>query len=486
MSYLDLTITEIHQALLEGKVTPLELVKESLKRAKEDNNNAFEYVCEKEALEAVKNLDKSKKNNLLWGIPFALKDNFSTKDIPTTASSNILKDYIPVFSSEVYQRLVDEGAILIGKTTMDELGMGGSGTSGHKGITYNPWDPTHQRGIGGSSSGSAAVTSAAIVPLAIGSDTGDSARKPASYGGLIGFKPTWGRISRYGLFPFAPSLDTVGYFTRSVEDAALILDAIAGRDDKDATSSFRQKEDYFKNLNSNIKGMKIAIIDELADSITNKSIIEAYNKGLKTLESLGAQINHVSMDITLCKAIYPTYIAISCAEAISNNANLDGIRYGAHYEGNTYEEIVRKARTEGFSSQTKHRFIIGGYALRKENREEVFDKAQKCRHIIVDTINEMLKENDVIFLPTAPSVAPLLKKRSKDDFTITDIIADNYLCIANLGGFPSLTIPIGFDEGLPFGGNFIGRLFDEQTVLNISLALEESFGYYNLLPKGKK
>ena len=303
---------------------------------------------------------------------------------------------------------------------------------------------------------------------------------------MIGFKPTWGRISRYGLFPFAPSLDTVGYFTRSVEDAALTLDTLAGRDDKDATSSFKQKEDYFKNLNTNIKGMKIAVIDEIFNSITNKSIIEAFTKGLKTLESLGAIINHVSIDMSLCKAIYPTYIAISCAEAISNNACLDGIKYGAHHEGNTYEEIVRKARTEGFSSQTKHRFIIGGYALRKENREEVFDKAQRCRRVITNKVNEILKENDVIFLPAAPTAAPLFKHRFKEDFNIFDIIADNYLCIANLGGFPSLTIPIGFDEGLPFGGNFIGRLFDEQTVLNVSLAAERSFGYYNLLPKGKK
>ena len=205
MSYLDLSIKEIHQAILEGKVTPIELVLESLQRAKEDSNNAFEFICENEALKEVENLSSELKDSPLYGIPYALKDNFSTKDIPTCASSNILEGYVPVFSSEVALRLKKAGAILIGKTTLDELAMGGTGLSGHLGPTYNPWDKTHTRQIGGSSSGSAAAVSSGIVPLAIGSDTGDSTRKPASYAGLVGFKPTWGRISRFGLFPFAPS-----------------------------------------------------------------------------------------------------------------------------------------------------------------------------------------------------------------------------------------------------------------------------------------
>ena len=483
MNYLDLTIQEIHKALLQGKVTPLELTKEALKRAREDTNNAFEYICEKEAISAVNNLDESKKNNLLWGIPFVLKDNYSTKGIPTTASSNILNEYIPVFSSEVYNRLVEQGAIIIGKVTMDELAMGGSGINGHKGITYNPWDKTHTHIVGGSSSGSAAAVSAGIVPLGIGSDTGDSARKPANHAGLVGFKPSWGRISRFGLFPFAPSLDHVGFFTRSVQDSAITLEALAGRDVKDATSSEKPVEKYFENLKSEIKGVKIAIVDEIINSITNRTILDEYYKTIAALEKAGAIINHVSMDIRLCKAIYPTYIVISCAEATSSNANLDGIKFGVRADGNTYEEVMTKSRTQGFSELTKRRFIIGGYALRSENQKDTFLRAQKCRRLIVDRTNEILKENDVIYLPAAPSVAPLIKGNNINKLSNEYLIADSYMAIGNFAGLPSLTLPIGFENNLPFGANITGRAFEEQKVLNIALAIENITGLKNIMPK---
>ena len=486
MNYLDLTIEEIHNALLEGKVTPKQLVEESLKRAKNDNNNAFEYISEKEAFAALNQLDESKKNRLLWGIPFVLKDNFSTKDIPTCASSNILKDYTPVFSSEVYQRLVDEGAIIIGKTTLDELGMGGSGTTGHLGPTYNPWDPSHKHQVGGSSSGSAAAIAAGIVPLAIGSDTGDSARKPASYAGLVGFKPSWGRVSRFGLFPFAPSLDHVGYFTRSVKDSAIVLQSLAGRDEKDATSLDKPVEDYISNLSSDIKGKKIAIIDEILESFHDQEMLNAYHKTVSELEKRGAIINHVSMDKRLCLSIYPTYIIISCVESTSNNACLDGVRYGQRMEGNTYEEIVKNTRTKGFSESTKRRFIIGGYCLRRENQQSTFLRAQKCRRLIVNAVNEILKENDAIYLPSAPSTAPLMESRHISAFSNEGFIADNYLAFANFAGLPSLTLPIGFENGLPFGGNITCRAFDEQNVFNIALAIEEITGLKNIMPMGKK
>ena len=260
MNYLDLTINEIHEAIIKGLVTPLELVEESLRRAKNDNCNSFEYICEKEALENVKNLDESLKDNYLYGIPFVLKDNISTKGIPTCGSSNALLGYIPSFTAEVCLKLEKQGAILIGKTTLDELAMGGSGTTGHKGKTYNPWDKSHTRHIGGSSCGSAAACASGIVPLAIGSDTGDSARKPAAYSGLVGFKPTWGRISRYGLFPFAPSLDHVGYFTRDVYTSAVTLNVLAGRDYHDSTSSVKPVERYEEDLDKPVAGMKVAVI----------------------------------------------------------------------------------------------------------------------------------------------------------------------------------------------------------------------------------
>lgn len=483
MDYLDLSIEEIHQAILDGKVTPLDLTNAAIAKAKADNNNAFEYICEKEALEAVNNLDPTKKNNLLWGIPFVLKDNFSTKDIPTCASSNILKGYLPIFSSETHLKLVEQGAILIGKTTLDELAMGGTGTSSHLGPTFNPWDPSHKHQIGGSSCGSAAAISAGIVPLAIGSDTGDSVRKPASYGGLVGFKPTWGRISRFGLFPFAPSMDHVAYFTRTVKDSAIVLETLAGRDEKDATSSNRPVESYYKNINSHIEGLKIAVIDEICEFITNKDIRKEYEKTLLALEKRGAIINHVSLDIQLCKAIYPTYIVLSCAEATSNNACLDGVKFGQQIEGKTYEEVVKNTRTQGFSELIKRRFIIGGYSLLRENREDTFIRAKKVRRLIVDNINEILKDNDVIYLPASPNTAPLFADNNSDKLSNEYLIADNHLILANFAGLPSLTLPIGFSHNLPFGANITGRAFEEQTVLNISLALEEITGLKNILPK---
>ena len=485
MNYLDLTIIEIHQALINGKVTPLDLAKEALNRAKNDTNNAFEYISEKEALEAVEALKEKDKNNLMWGIPFVIKDNFSTKDIPTTGSSNILNGYTPIFSSEVYTRLINAGGIPIGKTTLDELAMGGSGMTGHKGKTYNPYDPKHEHMVGGSSCGSAAATASAIAPLGIGSDTGDSVRKPASHAGLVGFKPSWGRISRFGLFPFATSMDHVAYFTRSVEDAAFALSLLSGRDEKDATSSNKPVDDYLNNLNANVKGLRIAIIKEIFDSISDKNIKDKFLETVENLKANGAIISYVSMDIKLCQAIYPTYFIISCAEATSNNANLDGIKFGPRFEGDNYEEVMKKARTKGFSELIKRRFVIGSYSLLSENQHDIFLRAQKCRRLIVDAVNNILKDNDVIYLPAAPSTAPLFNGNA-DKMSNEYLIADNYLAIGNFGGLPSLTLPIGLINNMPFGANVTGRAFDEQTVLNVSLALQGVTGLKNLYAKEDK
>lgn len=482
MKYLDLSILEIHEALLKGDVTPLELTKEALLRAKNDTNNAFEYICEKEALALVEKLDENKKHNLLWGIPYVAKDNFSTKDIPTTASSDILKGYVPVFSSEVITRLEKEGAILIAKGTLDELAMGGSGTTGHLGKTYNPWDPTHQHIVGGSSCGSAAACAANIVPFAMGSDTGDSVRKPASHAGLVGMKPTWGRISRFGLFPYAPSLDHVAYFSKTVKDAALLLDVLAGHDEKDATSSLKNKDQYLASINGDVKGKKIAVIKEILETIKNPVILTAFEKSLKELEEKGAIINYVSMDKKLCLAIYPTYIIISCAEATSNNANLDGIKFGNRVSGETFEDIMIKTRTNGFSELIKRRFIIGNYSLLKDNIDEVFIKAQKCRRLIVNAVNKILEDNDCIYLPAAPSTAPLFEADA-DKLSSEYLVADNFLAIGNFAGLPSLTLPIGMENGLPFGANITCRKFEEVNVFNIAQAIEDSNGLANLPSK---
>lgn len=485
MKYMNLNIREIHNAILKGEVTPLELVKEAIESAKKDDNNAFEYICEKEALEAVSKLDPNKKENLLYGIPVVIKDNYSTKDIPTTASSNILNGYTPIFSSEVVSRLEKEGAIVVAKSTMDELAMGGSGTTGHLGITYNPWDKSKTHLIGGSSCGSAASVAAGIVPFSIGSDTGDSVRKPASFSCLVGLKPSWGRISRFGLFPFATSLDHVAYFTRNVEDSAIVLNVLARRDDKDFSSSFKPVDDYCSKLNEPIKGKKIAIIKEIVESISNVTIKEAFNKNIAALKQLGAIVESVSIDSKLLKAIYPTYIIISCAESTSNNANLDGVKFGSREPGESFEEIMTNTRTKGFSRLIKRRFVIGGYSLLRENQEELFIRAQKCRRLIVNAFNNVFEEYDAIYCPAAPGVAPLV---SGDSDALSDeyLIADNYMAFANMGGFPSITLPLGFDQELPFGGNLTGKPFKESELLSIASVIEKCTGLKDIVAKEGK
>jgi len=485
MNFLDKNISTIHAAILKGEVSPLELVNEALRKAKADSNNAFEYICEKEALEAVQKLDPNKKNNLFYGIPVVIKDNFSTKDIPTTGSSNILNGYVPLFSAEAVKRLEEQGAIVIGKTTLDELAMGGSGTSGHKGITFNPWDPSHTHLVGGSSCGSAAAISSGIVPFAIGSDTGDSVRKPASNAGLVGFKPTWGRISRFGLFPFATSLDHVAYFTRNVTDSAFALNVLAGRDDKDLSSSFKPVEDYSLSLNKAVKGKKIAVINQVINTIQDKAIIDAFNENIEKLKAQGAIVDFINMDNDLLKAIYPTYIVISCAEATSNNANLDGIKFGNRQPGESFEKVMVNTRNNGFSELIKRRFVIGSFSLLRENADELFIRAQKCRRLIVDAFNKVFEEYDAIYCPAAPTTAPLIHS-ANDALSDEYLIADNYMAYGNMGGYPSITLPIGFENGLPFGANLTCKPFDESNMFTIAKAIENATGFADLVAKESK
>lgn len=485
MHILDGTIREIHEALITKRTTPLELTKEALRRAKENQDVAFETILEEQALQAAQQLQEPEMDNPFWGIPVVVKDNISTKDVLTTASSEILKDYVPVFDATVVRKLKEAHAIIIGKATLDELAMGGTGTTGHKGVTYNPYDPTHERIIGGSSCGSAVAVADAIVPFALGSDTGDSIRKPASYAGLVGLKPTWGRISRFGLFPFAPSMDHIGFFTRSVEDAALALHLLAGRDDQDSTSSFRPNEDYTRFLHAPIRGKKVAVIQEIVDSISNDQIKNQFFTSLEWIKKEGAEVCFVSMDQSLLEAIYPTYMILSCAEATSNNANLDGIKFGPRYEGKTYEEVMMKARTKGFSELIKRRFVIGSFALMRENQEALFLRAQKARHQIVDCIREILTKYDVIYLPAAPSVAPKLHE-SSDRLSSEYLIADNHLALGNFAGLPSITIPLGFYDDMPFGANVMGKEFMEAEVLQVAQAIEKESGFYNLSARRAK
>ena len=485
MSYLDLSLKEMHEALVTKKVTPLELTKEALKRAHENKDNAFEFINDEGAIAFASALTEPEENNIFWGIPYVAKDNFSTKDIPTTASSNILNGYVPVFNATVINKLNDAKAIMIAKSTLDELAMGGTGTTGHLGKTYNPYDPTHTRQIGGSSCGSAVSVAADIVPFSLGSDTGDSVRKPASFAGLVGMKPTWGRISRYGLFPFAPSLDHVGYFTRDVYASAALLNVLAGRDLNDSTSSTKPVEDYTEDLEKPVSGMKVAVIKEVYDSLTNKELLKHFDTSIEKLKEKGVTVDFVNFDVKLLESLYATYMVISCAEATSNDANLDGIKFGPFKGGKTYQEVMFNARNEGFSELIKRRFVIGSYCLMAENQDELFLRAQRNRAKIVETVNNILKDYDFIYLPAAPNIAPKFDN-SSDRLSDEYLLADNHLCLGNFAGLPSITLPLCFQEGMPIGVNFMGRAFEEKKLFQISYAFENISGLANLTVNNKK
>ncbi len=485
MDYLDLTIADLHVELVKKHVTPLELTKEALRRAKSDNNNAFELILEQEALEFARHLKEPEEDNLFWGIPYVLKDNFSTKDIATTASSNSLNGYIPVYDSTVYKILKEKKAVLIAKATLDELAMGGTGTTGHLGTTFNPYDNTHTRMIGGSSCGSAAAVASSIVPFSIGSDTGDSVRKPASFGGLVGYKPTWSLISRFGLFAFSPSLDTVGFFTRSVSDSASLFNILKGHDELDFTSSRKEINNINLNKSKSIKGMKIAVIKELLDTFHDEEVVTNFHKTLSILRAKGAEISYVSYPLDILRSFYATYFVLACSESTSNNANIDGIKFGPKKEGKTYSEIMKASRSEGFSELIKRRFIFGAYALNKDNQEDVYLKAKRNRRLIVNKFNEIFKDFDAILNPATPSVAPIFNE-SVDRLSDEHLIADNYLCFGNFGGYPSLTLPLGFKNDLPYGLNITCGCFNDEKAFAIAKAIEDITGYYNLSVKGDK
>lgn len=467
----DKLIDDIRVALDSGRVTSLELFDEAVSKAKkyQDKYNAFVTIMDKK--------QQVDSDSVLRGIPYALKDNISTKGILTTASSNILKDYIPLYDATVYKKLKKSGAVLIGKTVLDELAMGGTGTTGHTGIVRNPWDS--KRMIGGSSAGSAAAVALGIVPFAIGSDTGDSIRKPATYGGVVGYKPTYGRVSRYGLFAFASSMDHVGVFTRSVKDAAYVMDVIKGHDDKDMTSLPDEDISYVHNINNDVRGKKLFYIKEAleidSDNLELKLIIDNFKSVLGKCKELGMEVYEVSFRKDLLEAIYPAYMCISCAEATSNNSNLTGIPFGSRVEGKNVNEIMMKTRTEGFSELIKRRFIMGSYILQKENQEKLFLNASRVRRLIVDKMNELFKVYDGLIMPASGDIAPLFGQKS-DRLSDEYLILGNHLAIGNFGGFPSISIPSGFVKGMPVSVNITGRAKEDALVLNMASKLEETLG----------
>lgn len=478
MKYDNLSVLELRKLLDNKEVTTLELFNNSRRLAMKLNEDYNNFVTILDKLEYNPN-----KNSLLNSIPYALKDNFSTKDILTTGSSNILKDYIPIYNSTVYQKLIDAGCVLVGKTTLDELAMGGTGTTCHTGVVRNIWDK--KRMVGGSSAGSANAVASGIVPFAIGSDTGDSVRKPASYVGIVGFKPTYGRISRYGLFAFASSLDHVGIFARNVKDVAIVTDVLKGKDTNDMTSLEDDNIKYADNLDNEIKGRKLFYIKEVINVKTNnketEEIIKKFMDNIDKLRELGFVIEEVSIDKKLLEAVYPTYNIISCAEATSNNANLTGILYGPRSDKDNINDMIFDARTKGFSELIKRRFVIGSYVLQKENQDKLFLNACRVRRIIVDKINDLFKEYDGYILPTC-GIAPLLEDAS-DKLTEEYLILENHLQIGNFGGFPSITIPCGYVNNMPISINLTGRAKEDSLVLNMAYHISNKLGNHDIIAR---
>ena len=482
MSYMNKTIKEIHEDLISGKVTSKELIEESLKKSHElqDECNAFVTILD-DAKEV------SVTDNLLSGIPYGVKDNYSTKGVLSTGSSNTLKDYVPFFDATAISKLKKSGAVMVNKTVMDEFGMGGTGTTGHTGIVRNPWDKT--RMCAGSSAGSACAVAAGVYPYATGSDTGDSIRKPAAYCGIVGYKPTYGMISRYGLFPFASSLDHCGVLTRCVEDAAIVVDNMKGIDKYDMTSWDSSKINLEESLNGNVTGKKLCYIKEICDienypnaSKELKEHLENFNRALEKCKELGMSVEGVSIDKTLLNAIASTYVVISCAEATSNMSNLTGFIFGPRGEGNTYIEQMKDHRTKGFSPLIKRRFVIGSYVLQAQNKDRYFFNAQRVRRLVVDEWKKLFEKYDAVILPVGSGPAKHLDG-SLDILDENVSVLEEHLQVGNFGGFPSITIPDGFVDNLPVALNITGNCYDDANVLNIAYALQEKMDYKNQIAK---
>lgn len=416
------------------------------------------------------------KNKVLKGMPIVLKDNVSTKGVKTTASCKLLNNYVPVFNATIVDKLQESGAVILAKTAMDELAMGGTGLTAYTGPTKNPYDAT--RISGGSSSGSAALVGAHLVDVAIGSDTGDSVRKPASYCGVVGFKPTYGRISRYGVVAYASSLDHVGIFSNTVAQSAELLSVLQGRDDKDLTSLMSPVEDL-SDLSLDLKGKTIGIIKEIQEAKSDNALKLQFNDFLKQLEAQGAMIKEVSLDRQLLEQMYAVYYIVANCEATANHASLDGIRFGERVNADSYQEIMTKTRTQGFGELLKRRFVIGAYGLDDVHQEEVFQKAQKIRRLIVEAYDKALSEVDIVLTLASDTVAPKATEL-KNHQSLDEMISENHLVLDNFAGYPSITIPLGFDEGLPFGINLAARKLEDKKVLAFASAFEKLIAFSEL------
>ena len=469
--YLDLDIRKIHELLVKKEITPLDLVDEALSRIEENKDlNAFITINDKVREEASE-LGEVDPDNLFFGIPIAVKDNIVTKDLKTTCASHILENFIPIYDATVVEKIRENKMLIIGKTNMDEFAMGSTSETSYFGAPLNPHDK--KRVSGGSSGGSASAVSGGLIPLALGSDTGGSIRQPASYTGIVGMKPTYGRVSRYGLVAFASSLDQIGPMTRTVYENASLLNVLVGEDDRDLTSVKKEKEDFTRLIGEDIKGMKIALPKYFVSDIVDEEISKRIKEVISFCDKNGAVVDIV--DMKYLDTAVNLYQIIAMAEASSNLARFDGVRYGFRASDvNSVDEMYGKTRGEGFGDEVKRRIMVGSYILSGENAKTYYDKALMVRDDITKEFNRIFKEYDLIIGPTTTRVAPLLGN-SKDD--PHKAFMDDVLVIpVNMAGLPGLNIPVGKNsEGMPIGLHIIGKAFDEATIYKLASFLEEVF-----------
>ncbi len=410
------------------------------------------------------------KDGKLSGWDVALKDNINMKGTLTTASSHMLSNYKSIYNATVVEKLLDAGVNVVAKASMDELGMGGYNLTAHTGPVLNPHNKACS--AGGSSGGSAALVASGLVRMALGTDTGDSVRKPASYTGVVGFKPSYGLISRYGVIPYAGSLDHVGVFTQTVEDAAISLEVLAGKDPHDMTTLDKDVVSYSNLLNINLEGKRIGIFKNVVDVIEDENVLDVFNNLLSKLESKGAILVEKSLDQDLARTLFPTYSVISNAEAITHHANLDGLRFGLSKEGETLEEVMIHSRSEGFGLQVKERFIYGAYALENDNQFTIYDQARKVRQLLVDAYTAFYDDVDVMIVPASPSTAPRLDADAKDSKTDLFLIAENHMVINNFSGYPSITVPMGLIDNMPIGVNISAFKQEDAKLLGFAKQFE--------------
>jgi aspartyl-tRNA(Asn)/glutamyl-tRNA(Gln) amidotransferase subunit A len=472
-----LTLVESIKHVKEKKCSAAELVSTYVKRIeKSDKLNCFNSKDLENAVNKAKKIDASKKlDKVLVGAPIAVKDLFCTKGIKTTASSKILSNFIPTYESTVTEKLWNEDAILIGKLNSDEFAMGSSNETSSFGNVLNPYRLNNENLVpGGSSGGCASAVAADLTSATVGTDTGGSIRQPAAFTGIVGLKPTYGRCSRWGIVAYASSLDQAGPMTKDVRDAALMLDVISGYDEKDSTSANKPKSSFLNSIKNNVKGLRVGVPKEYRVDNMPKEVDDLWQEGIKILKDNGAVIKDISLPHT--KYALPTYYIIAPAEASSNLARYDGVRYGLRAEGKDLTEMYENTRSKGFGTEVKRRIMIGTYVLSSGYYDAYYLKAQKVRNLIKMDFDNAYKDVDVILTPTTPT--PAFKFGEKTDDPIAMYLNDIFTVTANLAGLPAISLPIKYNkDGLPLALQLFGKPFDEQTLLNTAYSIEQQVNF---------